>query len=79
MFFEEEAVTEADVFIFEFHTDHQAFSTVFLQSFISVECIFKVFPDAGGILYKMIVLNDIKYGSVDFAESFEEFSKKYAL
>ena len=24
-------------------------------------------------------LNDVKYGSVDFAESFEEFSKKYAL
>ena len=60
MLLEEESVAESYVFVLQFEADHEAFATVLLQGLVCSECVFEVFAYAGGVFYKVLILNDIQ-------------------
>ncbi len=66
MLFEEEAVTKAIVFVFDFEADHEAFAAVFFKGGVEdavwMEGVVEPLAHFGGIFHQVFVLDDVKDG-----------------
>ena len=62
---EQQPVAQADEFVLEFQSYHQALSAVFsergVETFGAVERLTEMLPDAGGVFYEMFILDHVEH------------------